>query len=355
MKRLENLRQKMQSEGIDAYLSVAPENRRYLSGFTGSAASLLISAQEAFLLTDFRYVEQAHQEAVNFKIIDAGQEIFTTLAQVTPEIKRLGFEGDYLNFQDYCRLRDALPQTELVYLPQLVADLRARKDATEIALLRKAVQIADQAWEKIINDIKIGQREEDIALELEFAMRRAGASGTAFDMIVASGKRSALPHGRASSKQILKGEFLTIDFGAVYQGYCSDITRTLVLGEPDEQQKEIYELVLAANQAVIKTLEPGMQGREADAVARDIIQAAGYGEYFGHGLGHAVGLNVHEKPSLNPREETRLEAGMVVTVEPGIYIPDWGGVRIEDMVMITEQGCEVLTQSSKSLTAISST
>jgi Xaa-Pro aminopeptidase len=352
MSRLKKLRKRMLSEGIDAYYSMAPENRRYLSGFTGSTASLLILAQEAYLLTDFRYIEQARQEAENFTVINAGNEIFTALAQVSAGVKRLGFEGDYLNFLDYGRLRDALPQTELVYLPQFITDLRSRKDPTEISLLRRAVDIADQAWGHISDSIRIGQKEEDIALDLEFTMRRAGASGASFDFIVASGKRSALPHGRASSKLIQKGEFLTVDFGAVYQGYCSDITRTLVLGEPDERQKEIYEIVLAANQAVIDTLQPGLKGREVDAVARNLIRKAGYGEFFGHGLGHAVGLSVHEKPSLNQREETLLEPGMVVTVEPGIYIPDWGGVRIEDMVMITEEGCEVLTNSPKSLKVI---
>ncbi|MDD2234217.1 MAG: Xaa-Pro peptidase family protein [Desulfitobacteriaceae bacterium] len=352
MNRLKNLRQKMQTEGIDAFFSIVPENRCYLSGFTGSAGCLLILPERAFLLTDFRYIEQANQEAIGFKVIKIINNMFASLALITQGAKRLGFEGDYLNYLDYCRLKEALPQTELVSLPDLVTGLRSIKDSTEISLIRTAVQIADQAWANILNQLEVGQTEEGIALDLEFTMRRAGASGASFDFIVASGKRSALPHGRASQKKIAKGEFLTVDFGAVYQGYCSDITRTVILGEPDKRQKEIYELVLAANYAGIKAVKPGLKGKEVDAVARDIIQKAGYGEFFGHGLGHAVGLSVHEGPSLNMREEKILQPGMIVTVEPGVYIPDWGGVRIEDMVLVTEQGCEVLTQSPKGLTIV---
>jgi Xaa-Pro aminopeptidase len=352
MNRLKNLRQKMQTKGIDAYFSIVPENRRYLSGFTGSAGSLLILPEQAFLLSDFRYIEQANQETTEFKVIKTTNNMFATIAELSSGAKRLGFEGDYLNFMDYCRLQEALPQTELISLPNLINDLRSIKDPTEISLIRTAVEIADKAWASMLNQLEIGQTEEEIALELEFIMRRAGASGTSFDFIVASGRRSALPHGRASSKKIQKGEFITVDFGAVYQGYCSDITRTVIMGEPDERQKEIYELVLAANYAGIKAVKPGLKGKEVDAVARNIIEKAGYGEFFGHGLGHSVGLSVHEGPNLNMREERTLEPGMIVTIEPGIYIPDWGGVRIEDMVLITEQGCEVLTCSLKGLTVI---
>ncbi len=352
MSRLENLRQRMKKEGIDAYISLVPENRRYLSGFTGSAGTLLILPEQAFLLTDFRYLEQATQEAAEFTVVKVGNDLFASIAELSFSVKRLGFEGDYLNFTDYCRLREALSQTELVSLSNIVLDLRSIKDPAEISLIRDAVRIADEAWATMLNSIKIGQSEEEIALELEFAMRRAGASGPSFDFIVASGGRSALPHGRASSKRIQKGELLTLDFGAIYKGYCSDITRTVIIGEPDDRQKEIYELVLAANRAGIEAVKPGLKGKEVDAVARNLIIKAGFGEFFGHGLGHSIGLGVHEGPNLNLREEKLLESGMVVTVEPGIYIPDWGGVRIEDMVLVTEQGCEVLTRSLKNLTVI---
>jgi Xaa-Pro aminopeptidase len=352
MNRLKNLRQKMQTEGVDAYFSMVPENRRYLSGFTGSAGFLLILPEQAFLFTDFRYIEQANQETTVFTVIKIANNVFDSLAELSSGAKRLGFEGDYLNFMDYCRLQEVLPQTELVSLPNLVNDLRSVKDPKEISLIRTAVEIADKAWANMLNHLKIGQIEEEIALDLEFVMRRAGASGASFDFIVASGNRSALPHGRASLKKIQKGEFLTVDFGAVYQGYCSDITRTVILGEADNRQKEIYELVLAANYAGIEAVKPGLKGKEVDAVARNIIKKAGYGEFFGHGLGHAVGLSVHEGPNLNMREERTLKPGMIITIEPGIYIPDWGGVRIEDMVLITEQGCEVLTRSPKGLTVI---
>src|SRR5680860_899389 len=283
MSRLERMRQKLHEEKIDAYVVIRPENGRYLSGFSGGEATLYITAEKAFLLTDFRYIEQAKVEA-----------------------------------------------------PQV-----------EIDTIRQAVRIADDAFADVLKSIEIGQTEEEIGLALDFSMRRAGASGGSFEFIVASGVRSALPHGTASSKKINLGEFLTMDFGAIYQGYCSDITRTVFLGEPGDKHREVYEVILAAQRAGIAAVAPGQTGKEVDAVARKIIEDAGYGDYFGHGLGHPVGLAIHEGPNLNMREERVLEPGMVITVEPGIYIPDWGGVRIEDIVLVTENGCEVLTQAPK--------
>jgi len=339
----------MQDEKIDAYVALRPENRRYLSGFTGSAGILLITLEEAFLVTDFRYVEQAAAQAPEFRVVKAGSDPFSSVGELGKKVKNLGFEGDYLTFEDYGKLREAFPQAGLASLPSLVNHLRSVKESSEIEAVRQAVKIADQAFDHILNFLALGQSEEEIALELEFTMRRAGASGPAFDFIVASGWRSAMPHGVASPKRIQKGEFLTMDYGAIYQGYCSDITRTVFLGEPDEKQREIYDIVLAANRAGIEAVVPGRTGKEVDAVARKLIDAAGYGEYFGHGLGHSVGLAIHEGPNLNTREERVLEPGMVLTVEPGIYIPNWGGVRIEDMVLVTEKGCEVLTQAPKDL------
>ena len=214
-------------------------------------------------------------------------------------------------------------------------------------MIRLAVQIADDSFAEILKTLEIGQTEAEIGLNLEFSMRQAGASGGSFEFIVASGVRSSMPHGTASSKQIQLGEFLTMDFGAIYQGYCSDITRTVFLGDPGDKHREVYETVLAAQRAGIKAVAPGRSGKEVDAVARKLIEEAGYGDYFGHGLGHSVGLAIHEGPNLNMREERVLEPGMVITVEPGIYIPEWGGVRIEDIVLVTENGCEVLTKAPK--------
>ncbi|MDR3541845.1 MAG: Xaa-Pro peptidase family protein [Desulfosporosinus sp.] len=347
MSRLERMRHQMRKENIDAFVVSRPENGRYLSGFSGGEATLYITSEKAFLLTDFRYIEQAKAQAPEFKIIKTGQDHFEAMAEIGQQAQRLGFESDFVTFETFEKLKDAFPHAELISLPNLVSHLRSVKDKSEIDLIRLAVQIADDSFAEILKTIEIGQTEEEIGLNLEFSMRRAGASGGSFEFIVASGVRTSLPHGTASSKQIQLGEFLTMDFGAIYQGYCSDITRTVFLGDPGDKHREIYETVLAAQRAGIKAVAPGRSGKEVDAVARKLIAEAGYGDYFGHGLGHSVGLAIHEGPNLNMREERLLEPGMVITVEPGIYIPEWGGVRIEDIVLVTENGCEVLTQAPK--------
>ncbi|AET66693.1 Xaa-Pro aminopeptidase [Desulfosporosinus orientis DSM 765] len=347
MTRLQQLREQMRSESIDAYVVMRPENARYLSGFTGGESTLYITLDKAYLLTDFRYIEQAEAEAPNFDIIDAGYDHFGKLREIGQQAQKVGFEGDFVTYLDFGKLKDAFLQRELISLPYLVSNLRSVKDDSEIPLIRRAVEIADAAFHEILTTIEVGQTEAEIGLNLEFSMRRAGASGGSFDFIVASGIRSSLPHGTASTKRVQSGEFLTMDFGAIYQGYCSDITRTVFIGEPEDKHREIYEIVLAAQLAGIQAVEPGRPGKEVDEIARTFIEKAGYGGYFGHGLGHSVGLAIHEGPNLNKREERRLEPGMIVTVEPGIYIPNWGGVRIEDMVMVTEDGCQVLTQAPK--------
>lgn len=347
MNRVDKLRQKMKEMELDAYVVMRPENRRYLSGFTGTTATLLILPERAFLLTDFRYIEQATAQAPDFEVVKVSLDVFASIAEYGKDVKRVGFEGDYATYLDYGKLNEAFPQAELVPAGQLLDSLRSIKDASEIAVIRKAVEIADQAFADLLKSLEIGQTEEEISLNLEFSMRKAGASGGSFDFIVASGWRGAMPHGVASSKNVQKGELLTMDFGALYQGYCSDITRTVCLGEPTDKQREIYDIVLAAQKAGIEAVAPGRKGKEVDAVARKVIADAGYAEFFGHGLGHSVGLAIHEGPNLNMREERVLEPGMVVTVEPGIYIPNWGGVRIEDIVVVTEDGCEILTQAPK--------
>ena len=347
MSRLERMRQRMHEQKIDAYVVIRPENGRYLSGFSGGQATLYITAEKALLLTDFRYIEQATGEAPEFEIMKTGQDHFEALAEIGKQAQRVGFEGDFITYENFGKLTDTFPQAELLSLPNLVSHLRSVKDQAEIGTLREAIKIADDAFSNVLKYIEIGQTEVEIGLDLEFSMRKAGASGGSFEFIVASGVRSALPHGTASLKKIQLGEFLTMDFGAIYQGYCSDITRTVFLGEPEEKHREVYEVVLAAQRAGIAAVAPGKTGKEVDAVARKIIEDAGYGDYFGHGLGHSVGMVIHEGPYLNLREERVLEPGMVVTVEPGIYIPNWGGVRIEDIVLVTEEGCEVLTQAPK--------
>ncbi|MCG0239061.1 MAG: Xaa-Pro peptidase family protein [Firmicutes bacterium] len=354
MNRLQRLRATLAEKGLDGLLVQKPENRRYLSGFTGSAGVLLVTARGAHLLTDFRYTEQAAAQAPDFQIHRTGDGGYVeTLVPLLQQegVRRLGFESDYVTVDAHAAYQKALGDAgvELVPAAGLVERLRQIKDPEEVAAIRRAAAIADAAFQHILGYIRPGVTEREVALELEFFMKRQGASALAFDTIVASGPRSSLPHGVASDRVIGRGEFVTLDFGCVYQGYCSDMTRTVMVGEPDEKQREIYEIVLTAQRLGVEAARPGITGRELDAVCRDYIAQRGYGEYFGHGTGHGVGLYIHEEPRVSQRGETVLEPGHVVTIEPGIYLPGWGGVRIEDLVVITETGAEVLSQSPKDL------
>ncbi|MGM0471572.1 MAG: M24 family metallopeptidase [Bacillota bacterium] len=349
--RIAKLRAKLEEENLDGLLVNNPQNRYYLSGFTGTAGTLLISRKEAVLITDFRYVEQAAEEATEFEVVEHGSPKLDTLQS---EVKRLGitslgFEARQESYHAYQRYQEQL-DVELVATKQLVKQLRRIKDDSEVATIKEAVKLADFAFEQIIDYIEPGMTEQEVSLELEYIMRRQGASQKAFDFIVASGTRGALPHGVASEKELAVGELLTMDLGCTYQRYNSDLTRNLIIGsKPTAKQQEIYQIVLEAQLAALEAIEPGKSKAEIDQIARDIISQAGYGEQFGHSLGHGVGLEVHEKPSLAANQDGQLLPGMVVTVEPGIYIPDWGGVRIEDMVVVTENGCEILTTASKEL------
>ncbi len=349
--RLERLRHALADLGADAFITDHQPNRRYLTGFTGSAGTVLITADRALLITDFRYLEQAANQAPAFDIINNERKMLEAVAQQVKAlgVKRLAFEKQHVSYAAYEEWRQAFAGVELVPTSGLVERLRIIKDEAELAIVREAVRIADDAFTHILGYIKPGVREIDVALELEFFMRKQGASAAAFDIIIASGKRGALPHGAASDKRIEAGELVTLDFGAIYKGYCSDITRTVAVGEPSAKLREIYEIVRKAQLAGVEGIKPGMTGREADALTRDVIAAAGYGEAFGHSTGHGFGLEVHEWPNLSALSDMVLEPGMLVTVEPGIYLSDIGGVRIEDDVLITGSGCEILTQSTKEL------
>jgi len=340
----------MVERGVEAVLIQKAENRRHLTGFTGSAGVVLVTPQEALLLVDFRYVEQAGAEASGFEVIKADRQFIDTLVEVTSArgLRRIGFESDGLTYKQYDDFTRRLAPAALVPLDG-VDHLRWVKDPDEIERITRAVEIADRAFAHIQKMLRPGAVERDIAIEMEFFMRRHGAEKEAFETIVASGPRSALPHGRAGDRALQAGEFVTLDFGAMVDGYVSDCTRTVVLGEATPRHEEVYGVVRRAQQEALAGIRPGLSGREADALARNVIAAAGYGEAFGHSLGHGVGLAVHEGPTLSPREEAVLSPGMVVTVEPGIYLPGWGGVRIEDLVVITPDGCRVLTRSPKEL------
>jgi Xaa-Pro aminopeptidase len=350
--RIERLRRKMADSGVHAFLVSHPVNRRYVTGFTGSSGVALITETDAVLITDFRYVTQVKEQAPHMTLVEhTPASIFETVAEECRKrgVKELAFEENHLTFAQHRALADSLGDISTKPVSRLVEELRMVKDAEELAIIREAARIADRAFEQIIKELRPGIRERDVSLRLEVLMREMGASSSSFDIIVASGKRSALPHGTASEKVLEKGDLVTLDFGACYRGYVSDLTRTVSLGEPDPKGREIYEIVLEAGRRTIDAIRPGMTGREADAVARDYIREKGYGDFFGHGTGHGIGLEVHEGPALSVRGDLVLLPGMVVTVEPGIYLPDFGGVRIEDDVLVTETGVEVLTYSPKEL------
>ncbi|UTR14475.1 Xaa-Pro peptidase family protein [Salipaludibacillus sp. LMS25] len=350
MDRLNGLRHQFKENGIDGILITNPYNRRYLTGFTGTAGVVVVSDEKAKLITDFRYIDQAQEETTGFDIIQHKKTLHEEVANQVKEmgITRLGFEKDVLTYSHYDTYK-TIVDGELVPVNQLVENLRLFKSDEEIAIIQKAVDIADAAFSHIQPYLRPGVKEIDIANELEFFMRKSGAVSSSFDIIVASGPRSALPHGVASDKVIEKGELVTLDFGAYYKGYCSDITRTVAIGEPSAQLKDIYDTVLQAQLIGVNQIKPGITGKEADALTRDYINEQGYGQYFGHSTGHGLGMEVHERPGLSHRSDKRLKAGMVVTVEPGIYVAGIGGTRIEDDILITDNGNNILSKSSKEL------
>ncbi len=351
--RLRKTRQLLEAKEIDAVLITNPNNRRYLSGFDGSSGALLIGFAQAFLVTDFRYVDQAAAQADRYTVHRWKDDFYRSLVPLIEEAgwSKLGFESGHVVFSAYGEMKEKLP-VELVPLEQTAETQRLIKNEEELSIMRRGARELDGAFEHIRSFIRPGLTEKEVALELEVFLRRRSAEEPSFRFIVASGERGALPHGVASDKVMQEGELVTIDFGAVYRGYATDMTRTVALGEPGQRCREIYDLVYRAQREAAAAARPGITASELDVVARDLITAAGRGEYFGHGLGHGVGLETHEKPLLNSRSETVLEPGMVMTIEPGVYLPGLGGVRIEDMVCITEEGAEILTQSLRELIII---
>lgn len=347
--RLTNLRTRLPELGVDAILISQPENRRYLSGFTGSAGLLLVTPDRAVLATDFRYYEQVGREAPAWELARVTTTAAQLLGDLLTGVPRLGFESQHITVDQLATWSQAAPGVEWVPLKDTVEMLRAVKDETEIAAIRRAVALTDAALAHGLAVVHPGMTELELAWKIESYMRSHGASKVAFDLIVASGPNGALPHAHPGEQVVQAGQPIVFDLGCTVNGYCSDLTRTVCLGQPAAGQKylDVWHLVLAAQQAAEAGIRAGLTGIEADLLARDVITAAGYGDQFGHGLGHGVGLAVHEKPGAGRLSTDTLEAGMTLTVEPGVYLPGEFGVRIEDLVVIGHDGVEILSGAPK--------
>ncbi|WP_200669655.1 M24 family metallopeptidase [Staphylococcus arlettae] len=349
MDKLEQLRSFIAQKHLDGVIVLSEYNRRYLSGFTGTSGALLITKEDQYLITDFRYIEQATSEAPAFHIINRQNSLIQSLKEQinTLNLQNIGFEGNLVSYDEYLQLSKSY--VSLISISGAIEKIREVKNPTEIEIIQSAANIVDQAYEYILTVAKSGMTEQQLKAKLESKLLELGAEGTSFSTIVASGHRGALPHGVASDKIIEQGDMITLDFGAYYQGYASDITRTFAIGEPNPKLKEIYNIVLAANQKAIEAAKAGISSKALDAVARDYITKQGYGEAFGHSLGHGIGLDVHEGPVLAKNTDSALQVNNCVTIEPGIYIDGLGGVRIEDDILITENGCQRFTNSTKDL------
>ncbi len=355
--RVAKLRDRLAASNLDAIVVTHPSNRFYLTGFSAqdiapneSSGHVVIGHDRAVLVTSFLNADQARQQAPDFEIVDRTRVFAEAAAKVLQEIgaKRAGFEDTAILYSDHRTLANTLGDTvELVPVGPLVDNLRTVKTPGEIERIAHAIAVTDRALEQVAATLQEGQTEQQMAWRLEVAMRELGAEDLAFPSIVASGPNAARPHHEPGERAIRAGEPIVIDMGALVNGYCADLTRTIWLGEPEAKLREVYRIVLDALLTAEASIRPGMTGKEADAAARDIIVAAGYGEAFGHSLGHGLGVRVHEGPSLSVRSEERLEPGNVVTIEPGIYLPGWGGVRIEDVAVIEENGLRVLTGAPK--------
>ncbi|MDU6507100.1 MAG: Xaa-Pro peptidase family protein [Staphylococcus sp.] len=349
MDKLAKVRHILKSENLDALVILSDYNRRYISDFTGTSGALIISNNENKLITDFRYIEQATNQATHFEIVNRRSGIIDEIKEIikNKQYKTVGFEGHLVSYDTFQELSQI--DTKYVSIGNAIEKIREIKSPEEIAKIKYAAKIVDDTYNYILNIAKVGMTERELKVLLESKMLELGADGPSFDTIVASGYRGALPHGVASDKVIEKGDMITLDFGAYYRGYCSDITRTFAIGEPDKKLKEIYNIVLQSQIKAIEEIKPGMTTKEVDALSRDYIKAHGYGNEFGHSLGHGIGLHIHEGPVLSKNTNDIVQVNNCVTIEPGIYVDGLGGVRIEDDILITENGCEVFTKCTKDL------
>ncbi|MBI4555942.1 MAG: aminopeptidase P family protein [Candidatus Hydrogenedentes bacterium] len=353
--RIEAVRKRLMETECDAFFSVAPPTNQYLTGFTGSTSAVVITANEALFLCDFRYTEQAASQVHGCRIEEIKGNLLKRLAERLKDLKveSAGFEPAYLTVDEFQTIQSEFSGS-LKPQPELIAGLRSVKSPEEVEAVRAASGLAETVLVDLLPSIKSGISERELAARFEYEFKRRGASGASFDTIALFGARSSLPHGQPADTLLRPGDVVLLDFGCRKGGYCSDLTRTYVFGNiPGLWLEEIYAITLKAQEAALQSVKAGIPCRQLDAVARDIIGEAGYGKQFGHGLGHGVGIEIHEAPRLNPEAEAVLEAGMVITIEPGIYLPGKGGVRIEDLVVVTGNGCEVLTKSPKELKVLS--
>ena len=347
----------LEKRGIDAVLVTDPYNFHYLSGFAGEGI-LVLCREGKYLVTDSRYTVAAKETSAKrgFTICEFGRKkpLMKWVRELTLEkgYKKVGIEDGHMTVRELSNYRRFFPDITFYTMGDELENLRMVKTTEEIQAMEYAELIGDLAFREILYKIRPGMSELELAAEIEYAMKKNGAEGFSFDTIVASGLNSAKPHHRPNGKKLEKGDFITMDYGCIFHGYCSDMTRTVVLGKANEKQKEVYNTVLKAQLTGLATIKPGLTGAQCDAAARKVIDDAGYGQYFGHALGHSVGLYIHESPALSPTDKRVLKPDMIETCEPGIYIEGFGGVRIEDMCLVTENGCRPLAISPKQLIEI---
>jgi len=352
MSRFEKIAEKLEQYNLDALLVLSKAGRLYAAGFPSSAGAALITKEESYFITDSRYIEAASQKVSGAVILENTRE--KSIAQLVEEavqrhgVKRLGFEEDFLTVAEFERLSSKF-SCELVKASALLVQLRAVKEPWEIDQMTAAQRIAEKALTEALDFIHIGRTEKEIAAFLQYRMMLSGAEGMSFDPIVVSGANSSMPHGVPTDKMVEAGDFITMDFGCIYNGYCSDMTRTVAAGSVSEEMERVYHTVLKAQLAGIAVAKAGVAGCDIHAAGATVIEEAGYGPYFGHGFGHSLGVDIHESPGASPGYKEAIPAGAVITAEPGIYLPGKFGVRIEDMIVLRENGCENLTNAPKEL------
>ncbi len=357
MSRIERLLGKLNEDNLDGLLLITDQNIRYLTGFTGSDSFIIITPKDKYFITDGRYVEQVEQECPEFKIVNWRQpsrRLSEAIRDIAIELglKSLGFEKNHVCYELYDDLNRDITDIELIPTKSIVESIRYRKDDEEILKIKKACEISENALNRLLGSIKPGVTEKELTAELEYHIKKQGADGVGFETILISGKRTSLLHGKPSDKKIEHGDFITIDFGAMYDGYICDMTRTFVVGKASEKQKEVYEAVKEALNYATNSIKSNISSKVPCEKYKKTIDKAGYRDYYYPNLGHGVGLVVHEEPFMGPASEYILEKNCIITVEPGVYIPDWGGVRIEDMILVTDEGFEVLTKLPKDLIII---